>query len=49
MRPINILPAQSARDTNDAVSTRLRYRLQFERETSLFGVVTVPHLNAEPF
>ena len=30
-------------------STRYRFRLQLERETSLFGAVTVPYVNAEPF
>jgi hypothetical protein len=37
------------RDRNDAFTTRLRYRLQLERETPLFGTVTVPYVNAEPF
>ena len=37
------------RDREGTFSTRYRFRLQLERETSLFGAVTVPYVNAEPF
>jgi len=37
------------RDKDGTSSTRLRDRLQLEREMSLFGAVTVPYVNVEPF
>jgi len=37
------------RDKDGEFSTRYRLRLQLERETVLFGAVTVPYVNAEPF
>jgi hypothetical protein len=37
------------RDKDGEFSTRYRFRLQLERETSMFGAVTVPYINVEPF
>lgn len=37
------------RDVDSAYSTRYRYRLAFERETPVLGLVTVPYVNAEFF
>jgi len=37
------------RDKDGEFSTRYRFRLQLERETLLWGAVTVPYLNVEPF
>jgi len=37
------------RDKDGTFSTRYRYRLTLERETTLFGAVTMPHVNAEVF
>lgn len=37
------------RDKDGEFSTRYRLRVQLERETSLFGKVAVPYVNAEPF
>lgn len=37
------------RDKDGEFSTRYRFRLQLERETSVFGAVTVPYINVEPF
>jgi hypothetical protein len=37
------------RDLNGAYSTRYRYRLQIERNTQVFGVRTIPFVNAEVF
>lgn len=37
------------RDKEGTFSTRYRYRLTVERETTLFGAVTMPYVNAEVF
>ena len=37
------------RDVEGTQSARFRYRLTFERETTILGVVTVPYANAEVF
>ena len=37
------------RDKYGTFSTRYRFRLQLERETSLLGATTVPYVNVEPY